>query len=62
MARVVMVGIYVYTNSKLDFAYPSNPCCRRGEQLTMVGAVGGCFVFQKTRKTVLFLRENSTER
>ena len=46
----------------LDWAYPSTPCRRRGERLTMVGVVGVCFVFRKTQKNKLFLRKNSTER
>ena len=46
----------------LDWAYPPNSFRRRGEWLTMVVVVGGCVVLQKTRKNVLVLRVNSTER
>ena len=46
-----------------DLAYPSNPCHRRGKQLTRVGVVGGCFVFRTAQKNyysyVGFLRSDS---
>jgi len=45
----------------LDMAYPSNPCRRKGERLTMVGVVGVYFVFRKTQKNALFPQRNSTE-
>jgi hypothetical protein len=34
----------------LYWAYPPNSFRRRGERLTMVVVVGGCFVFQKNLK------------
>ena len=38
---------------KLDFAYPSNPCPRRGKRLTMVGVVGVVLCFKQCKKSTI---------